>query len=63
MTLPTSPPASSVPAQIFEAFLRALPPDQIPAEVIARLRKILLEEVDLSDKALKGAIAPEETLS
>jgi hypothetical protein len=62
MTTPTASPVSDVPAQIFEAFLKALPEAQIPEEIVSRLRKTLLEEIDLSDKALKCAIAPEETL-
>ena len=60
-TLPTLP-ASNVPSKIFETFLQALAKEGIAEDTISRLRKTLLENPDLSERALKNAFSPEETL-
>jgi hypothetical protein len=49
-----------VPAQVFEQFLADLMAAEIPAEVVARLRKTLLEDQLFSDAALKQALFGEE---
>ena len=49
-----------VPAQIFEQFLQALGDTGMSAELIARLRKTLVEDRTFSDGALKTAVFGEE---
>lgn len=61
MAAPSSP-SPDVPKQVFNAFLDALAQKGVAAETIARLRQNLLEKRDLSEKALRNAVAPEETL-
>lgn len=60
-TLPT-PEAHDIPSQVIEAFLATLAERGIGADVIERLRKTLLEDKDFSDRALRAAVAPGETL-
>ena len=55
-----APKATDVPAQVFEQFLADLMAAEIPAEVVARLRKTLLEDQLFSDAALKQALFGEE---
>lgn len=52
-----------VPAQIFEEFLRSLGSAGVSVELIARLRKTLLEDRIFSEGALKEAILSEESSS
>lgn len=49
-----------VPAQIFEQFLQALSDTGMSVELIARLRKTLVEDRTFSDGALKTAVFGEE---
>lgn len=51
-----------VPAQVFEKFLQALSNAGASAELVARLRKALLEEKKFTERALKEAVLPEEPL-
>jgi hypothetical protein len=59
---PTSTAAevSDVPTQVFETFLKALGDAQLPADLVARLRKTLIEEKAFTDTALKAAVLPAE---
>jgi hypothetical protein len=50
-----------LPTQVFEQFLIDLVGAGIPAEVVARLRKTLLEDRVFTDAALKQAVLGEET--
>ncbi len=52
-----------VPAQVFEKFLEALTVADVPAEVVARLRKTLLDDKIFTDRALRAAVLSEEPLS
>jgi hypothetical protein len=61
--VPTQTPnATDLPAQVFEQFLIDLVSAGIPEEVIARLRKALLEDRAFTDAALKQAVFGEETV-
>ena len=51
-----------VPAQIFEKFLQGLESKDVSADLVARLRKILLEDKMFTERALKDAILAEEPL-
>jgi hypothetical protein len=53
---------SDVPAQIFEKFLEDLEEASVPLELVARLRKALIEEKTFTERALKMAIFTEEPL-
>jgi hypothetical protein len=54
---------ADIPGQVFEKFLEALGGTDVSPELIARLRKTLLEDQTFSDPALKAAVlGPEETL-
>jgi hypothetical protein len=61
-TSPKLEGTSDVPAQVFEKFLEALGDAGESAELVARLRKALLEEKKFTERALKEAILPEEQL-
>lgn len=52
--------ATDVPARVFEQFLAELAKAEVPAEVVARLRKTLMEDRLFTDAALKQAIFGEE---
>ncbi len=52
--------ASDVPAQVFEKFLQALEGATVSAELVARLRKTLLEDKTFTEQALKEAVLGEE---
>jgi len=56
-----APKATDLPTQVFEQFLIDLVGAGIPAEVVARLRKTLLEDRVFTDAALKQAVLGEET--
>jgi len=51
-----------VPAQVFEKFLQALEDTGASAELVARLRKTLLEDKTFTERALKEAVLTEEPL-
>jgi hypothetical protein len=51
-----------VPAQVFEEFLQALGSAGGSAELVARLRKALLEDRSFTERALKSAVLGEERL-
>lgn len=51
---------AEVPAQIFEQFLVALEEAKMPADLVERLRDTIIGERDLSDRAIKAALFPEE---
>jgi hypothetical protein len=53
---------SDVPAQVFEKFLQALRDAGGSAELVARLRKTLLEDKKFTERALREAVLPEEPL-
>ncbi len=59
----TSPPvegAPDVPTQVFEKFLEDLESAAVSTELVARLRKVLLEDKTFTERALKEAIIAEE---
>lgn len=60
--LPTKKEKTDVPSQVFEQFLKDLAVAGMSDELIARLRKTLLEEKLFSDRALTAAILGEESL-
>jgi len=62
MTTPILEGTSDVPAQVFEKFLQDLRDAGASAELVARLRKALLEEKKFTERALKEAVLPEEPL-
>ena len=51
---------ADVPAQAFEAFLAAASEANIPHDVIARLRKVLLQDQHFTERALSAALFPDE---
>jgi len=61
-TSPTPEGTPDVPAQVFEEFLQALGAAGASAELVARLRKTLLEDRTFSERALKEAVLAEEPL-
>jgi hypothetical protein len=61
-TSPTAQGTTDVPAQVFGKFLEALESGGVSAEVIARLRKTLLEDRAFTERALREAVLSEEPL-
>ncbi len=61
-TSPTIGGTSDVPAQVFEKFLQALGDASVSAELVARLRKALLEERTFTERTLTAAVLGEELL-
>lgn len=51
-----------IPTQVFEKFLENLGEIGTSADLMARLRKTLIEDNAFTDRALKIAIFPEEPL-
>jgi hypothetical protein len=49
-----------VPKTVFEKFLGELGKDAAAADVVARLRAVLLEDGDLTDAAIKAALLPND---
>ncbi len=45
-----------VPTNVFEAFLSQLEKAEAPTDVVERLRKTILQEKDLSDRAIRAAL-------
>lgn len=62
-TQPATEGASDVPAQVFGKFLQDLEGAGISTELIARLRKTLLEDKSFTDRALRKAVLGEEPLA
>ena len=58
---PVAPKVTDVPAQVFEQFLTDLAAANIPAEVVTRLRKTLLEDRLFTDAAIKQAVFGKES--
>ena len=52
-----------VPTEIFETFLQSLTEEGISDDVVTELRKKLIEEPDLTERALRSAVLQEESLS
>jgi hypothetical protein len=46
----------SLPQQIFDQFIKKLGEQQVPEEVIVRLRKTLVDDEQVSVEALKAAL-------
>jgi len=61
-TSPVKEGTADVPAQVFEKFLQALGDASASAELIARLRKTLLDDKTFTERALKAAVLGEESL-
>ncbi len=61
-TSPTIEGTSDVPAQVFEKFLQALGDASVSTELVARLRKALLEERTFTERTLTAAVLGEELL-
>jgi tripartite-type tricarboxylate transporter receptor subunit TctC len=61
-TPPTKEGTPDVPAQVFEKFLQALENTSASAELVARLRKALVEDRTFTERALKAAVLGEESL-
>lgn len=57
---PAAAALPDVPGQVFNSFLETLKESGLPEELIARLRKILVTERTLTDRALKAAVLGEE---
>lgn len=51
---------ADIPGQVFEKFLEALGATDVSPQLIARLRKTLLEDQTFTDPALKAAVLGEE---
>jgi len=54
--------SSDVPKQVFEKFLEALSSAGASTELVDRLRKTLLDDKKFSERAIKEAVLPEESL-
>ena len=54
---------SEVPKQIFKDFIKALEENGASSEMIARLRKALLEDMNFTERVLKVAVLGEERSS
>lgn len=61
-TSSTKEVALDVPAQVFEKFLKTLADTGASAELVTRLRKVLLEERIFTERVLKAAVLGEESL-
>jgi len=61
-TSPVNERSPDVPAQVFEKFFQALADAGVSAELIARLRKTLLDDKLFTERALKAAVLGEESL-
>jgi hypothetical protein len=52
--------SGDIPGQVFDKFLEALRCADVSPELIARLRKALLEDKTFTDRTLKAAVLGEE---
>jgi hypothetical protein len=59
-TSPTTHGTPDVPTQVFEEFLQALMDAGASVELVARLRKTLLEDKRFTDAALQEAVLADE---
>ena len=59
-TSPEVDVTADIPGQVFEKFLEALGATDVSPQLIARLRKTLLEDQTFTDPALKAAVLGEE---
>ncbi len=59
---PSSHLTADVPTQIFAAFLEAVAGAGLPVAKVAALRKALLERRDFSERAIREALAAEESV-
>lgn len=60
MSEPEQSQKTDVPTQVFEGFVAALEKEGVSQEIVARLKKTLIEEAKFTDKHLKAALFPEE---
>jgi hypothetical protein len=51
--------AADVPARVFQEFIKDLEAASMPSDVVARLRKTLLEEKNITERALRAAVLGE----
>jgi hypothetical protein len=49
-------PVTGVPKQVFEKFLNELEGKKVTADVVARLKKTLIDHGDISETAIKTAL-------
>lgn len=49
---------TGIPQQIIEKFLARLTAEKVSPDVVARLKKTLLDDGDISEAALKAALTP-----
>ncbi len=61
-TFPTVQGTTDISTQVFEKFLQTLEGTGVSAELVARLRKTLLEDKTFTERALKEAVLAEEPL-
>ncbi len=61
-TEPKQKQMPDVPKQVFEKFLHSLGEAGATVELTDRLRKTLLEDKKFTERALKEAVLPEESL-
>jgi hypothetical protein len=61
-TAPTKEETPDVPAHVFEKFLQAIEEAGVSPELVARLRKTLLEQGTFTERALQAAVLGEESL-
>jgi hypothetical protein len=61
-TSPTTQQTLDVPTQVFEKFLQALTDAGASVELVARLRKTLLEDKRFTDGSLQEAVLADEEL-
>jgi hypothetical protein len=52
---------TDVPEQVFKGLLAALEEDHLPADLVARLRRTLLEQKDFTERSITAALFAEET--
>lgn len=62
VTLSTAKEIFEVPSEIFETFLKDLEGKGVSTELVKRLRKALIEDKVFTERALKEAVLPEESL-
>jgi hypothetical protein len=55
----SSNPPSEIPKQIFGTFLDELKKGGASEDVLQRLHKVLLEDTNLTENAIRGAIFPD----
>ena len=63
MTKKTDNKILSVPQQVFDQFLKELETQKVPEELVARLRKTLVDNDQISVEALKAALFSNDNTS